>query len=476
MMQTESLPSPADYRRTAEYQAAHDFLLGRIDYERFAKMPYSRKEMNLDRMAHLLELLGDPQDRVDVIHIAGTKGKGSTAAFLSSALHSHGLRCGSYTSPHLHHIEERFRLNGLACEPETFTRLVQQIRPSVEKLDLRGQDYVTYFEIATALGFLFFLHERVDVAVVEVGLGGRLDSTNVCKPLVSVITSISFDHTKQLGNTLALIATEKAGIIKSGVPVVSGVVAEEPSEVIRKISQQKNARLWERDKDFRYTDYQSGDVTHLGTITFEEFSDSTWHPVLQDVPLGSRGEHQAANASVAWATLQLLPDQLHGKSLRPSNHAVRQGFASSRCDARIEVVAADPLIVIDAAHNPASAQALVQTLAEFPTKGTRWLILATTRGKDVPRMLEILLPHFDRVICTRYENNPRGHNVSALLDMAIETRRNQGCEVELIGRDTPVAAWQFAKESSQPADQISITGSFFIAAELRDVVVASGRQ
>ena len=465
MTQTESQSSPADYRRTPEYLAAHNFLVGRINYERVTKMPYSRKELNLDRMARLLDLLGDPHKQVDLIHIAGTKGKGSTAAFLSSAFQAHGLRCGSYTSPHLHHVEERFRLNGQSSRPQTFVHLVQQIRPAVAEIDSCTDDHVTYFEIATALGFLFFLHQQVDVAVVEVGLGGRLDSTNVCQPIVSVITSISFDHMKQLGNTLGEIAAEKAGIIKRNIPVVSGVVADEPRTVIRDIAQQRHATLLERDKDFRYTDYRAGSIPKSSSINFEEFTDGRWRPILQDVELGKLGEHQAANASVALACLRLLPDRL-----RLNLDAIRRGFAASRCEARIEVVATDPLVIVDAAHNPASAQALVNTLQDLPVGGCSWLILATTRGKDVEQMLDVLLPCFDRVVCTRYENNPRGHTTGSLLEMVETAKRGQNVSA----CDTPREAWEHVQESIQPSDRICITGSFFIAAELREFILSNG--
>lgn len=466
MKQTELKPTESNYRKTEEYRAADAFLLGRIDYERMAKMPYSRLKMNLRRMAKLLDLLNNPHQQIDIIHVAGTKGKGSTVAFLTAALNAYGLRCGSYTSPHLHYIEERFRLDGHPIHPEQFVQLMAVVRPAVEQLDAMGPEYqVTYFEIATALGFLYFVQQQVDIAVVEVGLGGRLDSTNVCLPLVSVITSISLDHTRQLGGTLELIAAEKAGIIKPMVPVVSGVVASEPRDVIRSIAKERDATLVERNREFRFCDYEAGTWDEPCSATLEQYSQGKWHSVMSDLKLGTRGEHQAANASVAWATLNLLPERL-----RPDSAAVRRGFAASHCEARIEIVGTEPLVVFDVAHNPASASALADTLAELSVTGHRWLVLATTRGKDVPAMLERLLPRFDHVICTRYKKNPRAHEVRQLQKMVDKVVRENGLSIQVASCDGPVEAWQRVKVSANPNDCICVTGSFFIAAELRELL------
>lgn len=238
-------------------QSAFDFLFGRINYERTSLVPYSTGEFKLDRIRRLLAALGDPHKKFPAIHIAGTKGKGSTAAMMASILQVAGYRVGLYTSPHLNSLEERFVVNGQLCSEPEFVSLVQEIQRAVHEIaeqELSGVSPPlgehTFFEITTALGLLHFARQNVDAAVLEVGLGGRLDSTNVCLPAVCIITTISFDHTRQLGNTLALIAAEKAGIIKPGVPVVSGVTNDEPREVIRVIAAQQNAPLYERTIDF----------------------------------------------------------------------------------------------------------------------------------------------------------------------------------------------------------------------------------
>src|SRR5260221_1289452 len=196
------------------YSAALEFLLSRIDFERSATVPYNRREFHLERMHDLLARLGDPQKSLQVVHIAGTKGKGSTAAMIAAILSAAGHRTGLYTSPHLDRIEERLAIDGCPCSPEQFVALLERVRPMLEAMDGIGRTNTdgdgvligpTYFEITTAMAFLHFAEQAVDIAVVEVGLGGRLDSTNVVRPLVSVITSISFDHMKQLGATLDAI-------------------------------------------------------------------------------------------------------------------------------------------------------------------------------------------------------------------------------------------------------------------------------
>ena len=232
-----------------------EFLLGRENYERWRKMPYDPARMGLDRMHQLLEAIGSPQRGLPIVHVAGTKGKGSTSAMIAAALSAAGYRTGLFTSPHLERIEQRMTIDGQPCEVEEFTTLVDLLRPAVEALDRRAakdQTGPTFFEIMTAMAFLHFARQKVQAAVLEVGLGGRLDATNVCQPVVSVITSISFDHVQQLGNTLAAIAGEKAGIIKPGVPVVSGVVAAEARDVIRQVCRKRSCRLVERDVDFAF--------------------------------------------------------------------------------------------------------------------------------------------------------------------------------------------------------------------------------
>src|SRR5579884_2241460 len=229
---------------TMTYQQALAYWFGRVNYEQRSPEP---ADLKLDRMRALAAALGNPQERLRIIHVAGSKGKGSTAAMLTSILRSAGYRTGLFTSPHLVHVEERIQVDGASITPVELTALLEDVRTASSGLE------PTFFEIATAAGFLHFVRRRVEVAVIEVGLGGRFDSTNICRPLLSVITSISFDHTQQLGNTLPQIAMEKAGIIKPGRPVVSGVTVPAARETIAAIARQRNAPLWELGADFDYS-------------------------------------------------------------------------------------------------------------------------------------------------------------------------------------------------------------------------------
>jgi dihydrofolate synthase/folylpolyglutamate synthase len=437
------------------------FLLERINYERISQIPYRTAEFRLDRMRELVERLGSPHLKVPAVHVAGTKGKGSTATMIATVLQRTGYRTGLYTSPHLERIEERFVVDGKPCTVEEFVALAQFVEPHVramddaaEALDTRGP---TFFEITTAMGMLHFVRRGVQLAVLEVGLGGRLDSTNVCQPEVCVITSISFDHTRQLGNTLAAIATEKAGIIKPGVPVVSGVVDPEPRDVIARIAAQQNAPLDQRQRDF---DYQLRSSSLTG-VCFDYLSATNGRSELF-VPLA--GEHQAANASTAIAAIDRL--RQHGWTIPEA--AIREGLAGLKWPARIEVLQERPLVVLDAAHNVASIAAVVETLRSVATR-KRILIFAASKDKDAAGMLRLLLPAFDHVVLTRYVENPRARSIEELQAIAAEESR-AGRPVSIHTANDPIAAWQVARQLAGDDDLICITGSFFLAAELRPLL------
>ena len=243
-----------DDRDRPSYQAALRWLMGRINYEQNSAIPYHERQLKLDRMRQLLNRLGNPDAGLKIIHIAGTKGKGSTGAIVATILRSAGFRVGVFSSPHLYRVEERFVVDDTPCNSREFVDLIDRLQPVIKEMD--GQTHSqaeqmpgpTYFDVTTALAIQYFADRQVDFAVLEVGLGGRLDSTNVCTPIVSVITSISRDHTKQLGNSLVSIAREKAGIIKPGVPVISGVTADGPRDVIVQIAREHDCRFLELDR------------------------------------------------------------------------------------------------------------------------------------------------------------------------------------------------------------------------------------
>jgi dihydrofolate synthase / folylpolyglutamate synthase len=462
--------------------AALEYLLGRIDYERVPRFPYRAQTLKLARMRELLSRLGNPHHRYPVVHVAGTKGKGSTSAMIASILCAAGYRTGLYTSPHLEQVEERMTVDGCPSSGEEFAGLIARVKAVVDAMDRRTgtnggyEQETTYFEITTAAAMLHFAERRVDVAVLEVGLGGRLDSTNVCRPEVSVITSISFDHMRQLGNTLAAIAGEKAGIIKPGIPVVSGVVNEEPAEVIRARAQRLDCPYFEIGRDFQLA-YRGIELVSLSEparlVTRLDYSEPSGNAdkELTGLETGLLGRHQAANAAVAIATVRRL--QQRGWAV--SSAAVREGLARARVPARTEVVQRRPIVVIDAAHNVASIQALVDLLDEaFPEVRSRILIFATSRDKDLAGMLRCLLPKFTSVILTRYLNNPRYVEPAEVKELADEIAAgDRGLSCQILVEACPAAAWSAAEALATDDDLICVSGSFFLAAEIRHLAQTS---
>jgi dihydrofolate synthase/folylpolyglutamate synthase len=442
--------------------AAAEWLLSRINYERSNVVPYGERQLKLDRMRQFVTALGSPDTAAPIIHIAGTKGKGSTAAMVAAMLTASGCRTGVFSSPHLERLEERFAINGIAATGEQFADLVDTVRPVVDEFDRRadesGEDGLTFFDISTAMALVYFARQQCAAVVLEVGLGGRLDSTNVCLPAVSVITSISFDHTKQLGNSLASIAGEKAGIIKSGVPVVSGVTPAEPREVIAQVAREHGARLIERPRDFDYVYHPSKKGDKFDYVVAGEVK-------LTDVALALTGEHQAANGAVALAVV----DELIRQGWQIPESARREGLATMRLAGRIELVPGEPLVVLDTAHNAASAAALATTLAarcEVP----RTLVIACSRDKDFAAIATALVPHFERILITEYQSNPRVVPRDELAAAFRAVADSGGtAAIELFA--TPTEAWNRALEVTPKQGMIAIAGSFFLAAELRPVVL-----
>jgi dihydrofolate synthase/folylpolyglutamate synthase len=505
--------------QTARREAAMRFLVGRIDYERTRSMPYDPHQLGLGRMRQLLDLLGGPDRGLAIIHVAGTKGKGSTSAMIAAALSAAGLRTGLFTSPHLDRVEERMRIDGQPCTPQELAELVELVQPAVETMDrglgIRdwglengGRSAVggaqpacppipnpqspisnpcsspTFFEITTAMALAFFARQQAHAAVLEVGLGGRLDATNVCSPRLSVITSISFDHTQQLGDSLAAIAREKGGIIKPGVPVVSGVTEAEPREVIRHICRQRDCRLIERGTDF---DFEYEPPRHLenadgcgllryragnerGTLGHRPGTMQRWSALAGMVAHGGGrpfalrlpGRHQAANAALAITSLE----ELGRTGWDVPEEAVRRALSELVWPARVEVVARRPAVVVDAAHNVASIRALLETLQESFAARRRILIFAASRDKDHRGMIARLPGSFDEILWTRYRDNPR----------AVPPEELQALAVELGQPRWPVypdsaAAWEAARRLASAEDLIVAAGSFFLAAEVRRLAI-----
>ncbi len=457
------------------YADAVHFLYDRLNFERTIQMPYTKAELKLDRMIRLLQLLGNPQDAQRIIHVAGTKGKGSTCAMLSTILQQAGYRTGLYTSPHLLRVEERLAINGQPCSAGELVELVDLLRPAVQQLEQHASPGdgkgPTFFELTTALAFLHFARRQVDYTILEVGLGGRLDSTNVCHPIVSVITSISYDHMRQLGSTLEAIAREKAGIIKPSAPVISGVTQAGPAQVIAEVARQNASPLRKLGEDF--------DFAYVAPICdrpescrpkmhYYRCAHGQRNSELPEISLGLLGMHQAANGAVALATCDCLREQ--GVALEEEH--LRSGLQRVSSSARIQVLRWNPTVLLDTAHNDASIEALLNVIrSSFPQQPRR-LVFATTRGKDVTGMLRRLIQHFDQIICTRYLSNPRSVPSRELFRrarrLATESRRT----IDLREFPTPREAWQAAQQQAGPQDLICLTGSFFIAAEMLAIINA----
>ena len=448
-----------------DYQERLDFLYSRLNYE-WLGMPDFPTELRLTRMRRLMRRLGDPHAGLRTIHIAGTKGKGSTAVMLASALTASGIRAGLYCSPHLHRLEERYTVDGESASATELVDLIDQVREAVEQLDRDDSHYshrgATFFEITTAVAFLYFARRDVGAVVLEVGMGGRLDSTNVVHPVLSVITSISFDHTRQLGNTLAAIATEKAGILKRGRPAVSGVLDPQARQAIRRLAGQRRCRLHELGVDFGYE--TMAPPPPLTGPTPGEVVVRTWRSDWGTLVLPLLGPHQAHNAAVALATLDVLAEA--EPSLAVSRDDVVRGFATLRFPARVEVLGQNPWLVIDGAHNAASASALAETLRTCFPPARRTLIFGTTRDKDLLGQLRALLPEFDAVIATRYVVNPRYVPVETIVAAISELTGHSARTAA-----DPAEALELARRLTPQKGLICVTGSLFLAAEARAIVL-----
>jgi dihydrofolate synthase/folylpolyglutamate synthase len=464
-----------------DYQSAADFLFGRINYEQTRRVPYRSEEFKLQRMQDLAAHLGHPEQSFPAVHIAGTKGKGSTSAMIASILQDAGYRCGLYTSPHLHRLEERFVVNGQTCDEASIVAVLARIEPIIVEMDAEaqrvGRQGPTYFEVTTAVALEYFRQQAVDVAVLEVGLGGRLDSTNICLPQVTAITSISLDHTRQLGSTLAAIAGEKAGICKPNVPLVTGVTEPEPLQVIQQVAANNRAELLALGPDFDFEYLPHVPVTGDPDARISEGAcglnyHANAHGVrqsLDQVALGMLGRHQAVNASVALAICGVLSR----KGWRISESAMRSGLARASCPARIEVLSQAPPVVLDTAHNPASVAALLSLLEERFSARPKLLLYAASHDKDSRSMLEQLLPHFDHVVLTRFLGNPRAAKPQQLLALAESIRAtHHWSRPNLYASPDPASAWQLLVSHASPQDLICITGSFFLAAETRGLAEA----
>lgn len=449
-------PPSTEQLRTVDprYQDSIGYLFERINYERRPELAQGPESFHLERMRSLLELLGNPQLASPCVHIAGSKGKGSTATMVARILEESGKKVGLFTSPHAQRFEERFTIDRQLPTETEVVEIVDRLRNVTNEMEQSEFGSPTFFELATAAGWLHFQKQKVDIAVIEVGLGGRLDSTNVCEPLACIITSISKDHTRLLGDTLELIAREKAGIIKTGIPIVSGVTRDGPAQVIQNVAQKTNAPLLQLGVDF-----QIQPVTPVDQNLIPWTFDYSSHGIeFKGLKLAMPGEHQTRNASLAVTIANLLSST--GFSI--TNEAIRAGLSQAKIPLRIEVVSENPLVVIDAAHNPASIQALCDTL-QYNTAKRKISVFASSRDKDCSELLSILNKCFDEFVLCAYQKNPRSVPLEELKTLADEvvTKPFQVSE-------SPESAMETALRIASDEDLICATGSFFLAAEVEE--------
>ena len=433
------------------YQEAVHYLNGFLNYEQVVTYRYP-EAFSLDRISHLMGQLGHPHRRYPTLHVAGTKGKGSTCAFAASILQAAGLQVGLYTSPHLISFRERIQINGQPIPEEDLVGVVEQIQPFVSP-DL------TYFEVTTACAFLHFALEKVEVAVIEVGLGGRLDATNVLEPAVTGITPISLDHMTKLGNSLGKIALEKAGILKSSVPLVMGIQEPEASEVIRRVASAQIAPLHPVEQEVKAEILRvDRNGTRCRLKTPAGFYPDLFIPLL--------GRHQVMNAAMAIRMVELLAGCPGRFSLL--EESVRKGIARTSWPGRCQWFGEIPPLFLDGAQNTASAEVLRRSVEElFPGRRVT-LVLGVSLDKDLEGMAQVFGPWADRLLLTR-ALVPRAESPEVLAQLFRPWHPHPlilGSVPEAIGR---------ARSETRPQDLIVVSGSLFVVGEALQALTLSAR-
>jgi len=424
------------------YSAAVDFILERTDYERWPGYAYANR-YDLRRMEDLLHRLGDPHLSAKSVHIAGSKGKGSTAAMIAAGLRAAGHKTGLYTSPHLLTLRERINLNGNPILKRELADVVARIRPHAEEMD-RDRTYgeLTTFELLTAAAFLHFQHKGIDFQVLETGLGGRLDATNVVTPEVCVITSISLDHQEVLGNTIAQIAAEKAGIIKPGIPVVSSPQDKEAATVLRETCLERGTRLIAVGSDISWQRISSN-------LSGQSLEVKGMRGCYQ-LTLPLLGSYQLQNAATAVATLETLD---------VPKESIEVGLATTYWPGRLQIIRRRPMLVVDGAHSSDSARQLREALGQHFHFDQLILIIGTSADKDISGIVAELAAMADSVIATR-SRHPRATMPEAV---AGEFAR-QGLRAEVAEDVAQAVAKAQAKAGKR--DLICATGSLFLVGEV----------
>ncbi len=432
------------------YAKAIRFLSSLSDFERLRIVRYNSSNFDLDRMRLLLKKLGNPQDQFRTVHVAGTKGKGSTCAMIASMLQANGYKTGLYTSPHLTDIRERIAIDGDMIPQSEFARLVRLVEPIIARM----KPAPSYFDTLTAIAFKYFAEQKAELVVVETGLGGRLDSTNVIKPEVTAITSISKDHMAQLGTTLSKIAEEKAGIFKTGVPAVSVLQDPQAEASLKRIAEMAGAPLEFCGKGIEFS-YRFESSRMLGP--HNRVCLTTPNSKFEHLAVPLVGEHQAINCGLALAVI----DRLKSRGIAINDGRAMEGLAKTTLPGRMEMLSQTPRVIVDGAHNAASVDAMMRAIGQHIPYDSMVVIFGCCADKDVPGMLERITSGADKVIFTKVDNI-RSADPNELLAQY----------VELYGKMAQVAstleeALGIANRAVTKEDIICITGSFYLVGEAK---------
>jgi len=431
-----------------DYTAAIEFIESTIKFG---------SKLGLENMNNLLEKLDNPQEKLRIIHVAGTNGKGSTCSFINSILTEAGYRVGLYTSPSIEGFTGRIRINNYNISEDRFADLTSRVRDVINVMVLEGMDHPTEFEIITAMAFLYFQVEKVDFVVLEVGLGGRLDATNVVKnPLISVITPIGLDHTEYLGDTLGKIAFEKAGIIKENNLVVSAKQDEEATEVIKSVA------LKNRSSDVMFLDLSTLQIQE-SEIHNQRFSVEILDEKYRDINIRLIGLHQIENACLALAVIQLLRQKRH---INIDRDSIYLGLAKTQWPGRFEIVSSDPMTIIDGAHNVHAALRLKETIEKVIPNKSIVLVIGMLGDKDVDGVLNNIVPLSKKVVITQ-PNNSR-----ALLASDLEKRVKRLNENTYRSKSIEDAV-SMAYELCQNEEIILFAGSLYLIEKVRALLIKS---
>jgi len=451
------------------YEDALAYLEASLNYEKMTHWVYDGKWLNLERIANMLDVIGNPHRKLRVIHVAGTKGKGTTAGAIAHCLTALGHRVGLLTSPHLVTPRERVRIDGEMISRDDFARMLETLRPHIESRRAEGSHESrrapTYFEALTALAFAHFAESEVDWAVVEVGLGGRYDSTNVVEPTCCVITSIGYDHTDKLGETPALIAGEKAGIIKLGVPVVIGAQPYlEALQVLRQAVDQNGCRSLELGRDLWVAQSVPlvAPADDCNAPTGWQFTLRTPNTEYTDLTTPLLGEHQLDNLATAVGAVEL---SLGAVGSAPDRTRVSEALASFRCPARIEVLQSQPAFVLDVAHTVESIAALAAAIETHMPGRPLHMIFGCSQDKDLGGMMEILRERCASFTAVRADIR-KAMPVHHILAVAHACQVAPPEAIRAMG--TPWEAVELTLGGAAPADVVCATGSFFPSGEIRE--------